>query len=1107
MYVRCPIEDFENPRNFIIGKILEVDDFTENVIVLFLDPFGFKNYYVNIPEKAELPYNYVKRCTLHRESYVTYENRRYTVLSTIKEDEWYYYYLKEALTNNVIKVREDVVEAPFNGGRISPAEQLRSYEFQNPAWYFGRSVVSKTIKILDNSVFGFKELAGCKIFLKEHQLRTIMRCLQEKKCRFMLADEVGMGKTIEAASVLKVYLLHNSNKRILIAVPRPLIAQWRAELFIKFEIILGNNVNDNYVELIAEEDIEEYINGLWDFVIADEAHKLLANRKLYTYFHLLSKRSDNILLLSATPVQQKKEAYLALLKLIMPDKYDHFSIDDFQILVEKQKSITKSTYLVLQDFDDYMDNVSDILENGNNPYENDDCVDLFDDIQNGLRKISKLIDDEGFEKILSEINIESYDYGKSTIQEALLYVCENYQIEKNIIRNRRRYMEEELPHRTVREIEYELNPDKNTYEHTTYEAIVDWISGQEISSDIFEKQYIPLLTAFFSSSWAFNKEIERQKGKGIVIDSDVEENAKEWLNAEEWMLNELEDVLAEPYNYSSRILSIVDFIDQEIFEEKVVVFTNYTDTFEKYGQVLKAYFGEEKIALFNKKMNEEELELSIYRFQNEDSCKILLCDETGGEGRNLQGADYVIHIDLPWDANSIEQRIGRLDRLGRPANKDVCSVVTFAKNTLEEELYNFWNKGLNIFTQSLSGLEIIMNEINASIIHAVTSDFRYGISNAINEIIESSQKMEKEIREEQHFDSAAFIYATLNQELKRLLHYYTVNENELFENAMMGWAKLAGLKGQFSEDGIVRFNENSFSIKSAENSMLIPPNWMEYVNNTSNVFSRKIRELYEERTGKATVVGNREIIGTFNRELSIKNDYLHFFAPGDEVFDCIVDNAINSYKGTCTAIAVESDFDWCGIVYTWNLYPNSQLLLEKGIPITALRQYKSYISADQISTAISTQKYDYVPAEKVLKLLDNISREQTAYIQRNVVHLGRRSVKTDSLHIKERYGCSNVDWFKNTFPEEQWENFVTTSMRVAKHQVKEKMRASSNLKQAEISIEQTLNAEIAQSKFFGVDVGEIEQKKQVYETVLKALRTTKVELEAAIFVMVRKTHD
>ena len=170
----------------------------------------------------------------------------------------------------------------------------------------------------------------------------------------MLADEVGMGKTIEAASVLKVYLLHNSNRRILIAVPRPLIAQWRAELLIKFEIIPENNINNNYVELVAEEDIEKYTNSRWDFVIADEAHKLISNRRLYTSFHLLSKRSENILFLSATPVQQKKEEYLELLQLIMPDKYDHFSIEDFQVLVEKQKSITKSTYLVLQDFDDYV---------------------------------------------------------------------------------------------------------------------------------------------------------------------------------------------------------------------------------------------------------------------------------------------------------------------------------------------------------------------------------------------------------------------------------------------------------------------------------------------------------------------------------------------------------------------------------------------------------------------------------------------------------------------------------------------------------------------------------------------------------------------------------
>lgn len=347
----------------------------------------------------------------------------------------------------------------------------------------------------------------------------------------------------------------------------------------------------------------------------------------------------------------------------------------------------------------------------------------------------------------------------------------------------------------------------------------------------------------------------------------------------------------------------------------------------------------------------------------------------------------------------------------------------------------------------------------------------------------------------------------INQELKRLLHYYTSNENELFANTMMGWANLAGLKGQFNKNGVVRFNENSFSIKSAENSMLIPPNWMEYVNRTSNAFSRRVRELYEERTGNKTYTGSREIVGTFNRELSIENDYLHFFAPGDEVFDCIVDNAMNSYKGTCTAFALEADFDWRGIVYTWNLYPNELLLLENGIPLTAIRQYKSYVSVDQVITPISTQKYEHIPTDKVLKLIDAVSRESTSDTRRDVVHLGRRSVKTDGLHIKERYGCSNVDWFRQTYPEDKWINFVSASMKIAKNQVKKKIKASSNLKQAAASIEQTLNAEVAQAKFFGVDAGEIEQKKQVYETVLEALRTTRVELEAAAFVMVRKTHD
>lgn len=91
---------------------------------------------------------------------------------------------------------------------------------------------------------------------------------------------------------------------------------------------------------------------------------------------------------------------------------------------------------------------------------------------------------------------------------------------------------------------------------------------------------------------------------------------------------------------------------------------------------------------------------------------------------------------------------------------------------------------------------------------------------------------------------------------------------------------------------------------------------------------------------------------------------------------------------------------------------------------------------------VYTQKYEHVPTDKVLKLIDAISRESTSDIRRYVVHLGRRSVKTDGLHIKERYGCSNIDWFRQTYPEDKWINFVSASMKIAKNQVKEKMKAS-----------------------------------------------------------------
>ena len=1110
MYVRCPFdrEHPKIPRDFITGKILEIDPIADMATVSFLDPFNFRGYYADIPEQPiKCPLQLLSRVSVYKDSVVVYRRQRYSVVSSSYEEGWYYYYIQSTLNNGSLRVREDEILIPFTAGKVNPVKQLKKYEFQNPVWYLGRSIVSKTMKILENSVYGFKELAGCKIYLLPHQLNTIMRCLQDGTCRYMLADEVGMGKTIEAASILKVYLLHNADQNVLIAVPRALLEQWKTELFIKFDIEPGTDKKHNVVKLISTDEIADYRQNEWDFVIVDEVHKLLNDRTKYDNCHELSKHSENIILLSATPVQQKEEQYLNLLRLILPDKYDTISKDDFIGQVGKQKKITRSMYNILADLEDLTECMEVAEEKGIVYSEDDDCESIYEDLLDGLEDVKKLIEDDYLYKILSDIDEECSDKGKARIQEAVIYVCDNYQLERNILRNRRGLISAEMAKRDVLDISYPLDPERNNYEAATYEAIVDWVTGQELTSEIFTKYYIPLIEAFFSSSWAFTSELVKQKERGLIVSETVEAQAAEWLREDDEIIVNIESVLEEPYNYSNRIVSTVDYIDQETRDKKIVIFTNYAETFQKYEYVLKLYFGEGTIAVFNKSMPSDDLELNIYRFQNDKACKILICDETGGEGRNLQIADIVIHVDLPWDANAIEQRIGRLDRLGRDVNKTVLSVVVHTEDTLENELFRFWKEGLKVFTQSLSGLEIIMNEINASIISAVTHDFRYGISGAIEEVVQASQKMEKDVREEQLFDTASFVYGSLNQQLKVTLEKYHSNENQLFTDSMMGWATLAGFKGEATKKGTVRFNEKSFSVGSAIKSLFIPPLWEDYINKNSSKFSRRVQELYESKQGLRQTSNVRTLEGTFDRQMAIENDYLHFFAPGDEVFDSIVNNALRSDKGQCAAFAFQGDFAWQGFVYTLSLEPNTQMLLENNVPVTAIGRFKSYITMDQIVVPVPFDAFSDIPADKVVSQLDKISKLPISRQHGMVAHLGRRKAERDFLNYKDRYRCSNLEWFTSQYPEEIWEEYVEITKKIAIDTAKERFRRSSSLKSAKREVDRMMNASIAKTRYYGSKPEELDQIRDHYLLIIKALQSSRIIVESAAFIWMVNAND
>ncbi len=1028
MYVRCPADPQSviNPRVFVCGQIVKIDNFKKTVVVKIYDPFNYRLYFQSLPEgKFEYPADTVKHCMLFIGTNVLYEKRVCRIIAVQKVDSGYYFYhIQDNKTKNICKVSESNLIASLTNGKIDPASQLKQYEFQNPNWYFGHTVVSRSMNILENAIYGFKELAGSKIYLFPHQINTIMRCLQELPCRYMLADEVGMGKTVEAISVLKIYIQNRVNLKVLIIVPETLKEQWKTELLLKFDISIGNGKDNNSIAIknIYElNDIEMFQK--WDFVIVDEVHRFLQSRECYDFLHTISSNAKNILLLSATPVQQRKEEYLDLLKLLLPSKYDSYDLERFSDLINKQSRLIQKTALVLDDLSDFEEEYEKSVGMNENPHYNEDCKELYDEIYNDLEKICKEFNDLKLNQLLEKIGFEEEDLGIYKIKVLLSYICSNYQIENKIIRNRRKIFESSddgeriLPIRDLIAIKYELDNDKNTYESFCYQILTDWLLQNADTTDV-ETVVKPLIGAFFSSPWAFIATLKKLSYEKIKEETNLLANAINWEKFEDDILKKLTVILSDPDAYeeefSTRIVTVINYLSEELFNEKVVLFTNYEETFSAYRTALKNVFSDETISFFGNSISPEELELNAYRFQNESTCKIMLCDYTGGEGRNFQCADYIIHIDLPWDANIIEQRIGRLDRLERDMTRPVVhSVVVYTENTFEDALFNFWSKGLKIFNQSLSGMEIIMKDINREIISAVKNDFRFGLLDRIPALIEIADRMREIVRKEQNYDAASFIFRPMFAELKRLTDFYARNENNLFANTMINWASLAGFNGRGNlETGILTYTDSSFSPRSAINSQLIPPCWDGYQESKQCQFMNSVQKAYEKR--KNLKIQKGAIKGTFVRRIAIENDYIHFFAPGDLIFDCIVNNAIQSCKGCSCAFAVESDIEWKGLIFIWTLAPNEAYLLDQGVSMYSLSAYRSYLLTEQIVTPVSIENSeghsDEIIVRKFLQLIN------VGYRKLSLVHLGKRN--RDAKFLKEEIRGTNIDWFKEEYPKD-----------------------------------------------------------------------------------------
>jgi ATP-dependent helicase HepA len=1089
MYVRCSI-DYEHPdtpRRFALGQVDSINA-NEEVLVELYSLNKLYDYFslYNVPKQAKYHITQLEHVKILPDTEVEITNKN-TIAKIIqfshKDSKGYYWYFVEVNENkekNVKVLCETILIVPFNRADVNPIIQLSNYELNNPKWYLKREIVTNSLHTLKNATFGFDTLVGSRVFLLKHQVDTIVRAISERPCRFMLADEVGLGKTIEAIIIMKGLQKRLGDMRILIITPESLLYQWRNELSFKFWTdfqVYGEkffSLEDPFtlfpLEKINTTIGDNILSGNWDLIIVDETHRLLFLEDEYKKLLQVSQRVENLLLLSATPIQSRHNEFLKLVRLLEPKKYLTMSEERFDELLEKQAYIRRRVYQLMQDLPDY---------------QNDE---LAEDFIDDFEKISRRLDDQIFDQLVDRIDPDSEDQGLDHVKLVLAYLAENYQIERKIIRHRRKELEQQLPKRMKQIVSYQMQGSDMLYhEADVNDALLrylDYINDQGLDLRLTGAFHRLFLSGMYSSPFALesivsirlefikNKKstVEQESLKPLIKLSvsseeesyllDVMTLNKRWMKAAELEFSNMQELYDDPDLIKGRLMFVLDYISENTENEKVVIFSQWKETIVQFEKLLVKRFGEASVRSFYHGKNEEELQQAVDDFQSNPACRFMVCDPLGGEGRNFQMADFLIHIDLPWSPTDLEQRIGRIDRLNR--EKDVLSVVFCSEETIEEELYRLWDDGLHVFDESLSGIEIALYEIQNAITDALTSNLQNGLSNKLEEINLSLVKMREKVEEERFFDVARQLDQSVEQQLLSLIEQFDNNDGGVLATTMMTWSHLCGLHGESVEQGTaIMYSPKSFNFKSMNNAQYFVPNMEE---------------------ARKRAIRSQQLRGTFIRRKAIEREDLMFFAPGDLLFDSIVNNAYELYAGRSTAIEIRtSSVDWEGFVFTWSISLNPKPLIEMGESLDHLYHAQGYLPLQHFKT-VERIGGDQISDRTILGVLsDNLP-------DRVIRHMGKR-------------GNGAYNKFLDDYPRDIWENMIESSFESSISKVGDFFKSEVQLEKAREDFQQRINSMKASNLYYGyTDDANVKYLSTIFNAVLMGIDDPVYRLESVAFI-------
>ena len=576
-----------------------------------------------------------------------------------------------------LPVPQDLFKVRWSQPLENPIEAIAIGMAEAPTYYEARSALLSELVRQRVACRGLTAAISAPIELFQHQIDTAARVLADPVMRYLLADEVGLGKTIEAGIVIRQFLIDDPSARVVVLCPETLVGQWTSEL--RDRLGLGEFLRNTNLKVGSHSAILSSRSPNWlasyELIVIDEAHNMLPSIKFESELGRLLGRVEGLLALSATPMRGDLETFRRLLALVDPVAFGQSTSESFQTqLHERERSARDIQVLTARRAS--LSQKAEILENLEADFPSD-------------RTVSELV----------RACRSSDDPRSSEWAELADYVREIYRLSRRMIRHRRSSdviesysVAGRVP--TFIEISDPSRP-----------IIDDFLESYRIQqSDDRNTRFVAAVTHALA---------------GPVAMLDFLRNS---TSSDERAFFDMAIARIEMSGTDKRLELAADAISSRVGKGQLVVATSmFPHVLEALEPILERRIGAGEIYRHLGSMTPQDRDNAVSYFLGNYSGGVLLADASVEEGRNLQEAEVLVNLDLPLDVNQLEQRIGRLDRY--VARQRPAEIIVFAESRSEwvSAHIKLLKHGIGIFDESVSTVQRLLTNVLNKLVASLLS--------------------------------------------------------------------------------------------------------------------------------------------------------------------------------------------------------------------------------------------------------------------------------------------------------------------------------------------------------------------------------------------------